>query len=178
VLTALVLSPLPGRLLEVEDPPERADAALVMAGDPGNERTSAAAELVRDGTARLLVLTGGVPEPGDSAESLRAVALQLGVQPERIRLEHTSVSTRESMVNVEPILRHESVRTLILVTSPSHQRRAFLAARHALPGVRIINRPTHAEPWPPGVWWARRRTPAMLLSEYLKLAYYGVRGWL
>lgn len=173
-----MLSSLPPRWLAVEDPPERADAALVMTGDPGYERTKAAADLVLNGTVRLLVLTGGEPWPGDSAESLRDVALRRGVAPESIRFENTSLDTRESLVNVAPILRREGVRSVILVTSPSHQRRASWTARRALPGIRIVNRPIHVEPWPPPRWWAARATRTIVLREYAKLVYYGVRGWL
>ncbi len=175
---ALVASDLPPRLLMVEDPLERADAALVMSGDVNYERTKSAAAIVRAGTARLLVVTGGVRWLGDSAESLRDEAVKRGVPPARIRHENRSRNTWESVVNVEPILRDEGVKTLILVTSPAHQRRAYLAARRALPGIRIVNRPIHVEPWPPARWWAERRTRGIVLSEYLKLAYYGVRGWL
>jgi len=177
--TALALSDAPVALLDVEDPLESADAALVMTGDPGFERTKAAARLVREGKARLLVLTGGEPWPGDSAASLRDRALREGVPSERIRLEDRSTDTRESLVNVGPLLREEGIRTLILVTSPSHQRRAFLAARRALPGLRIVNRPVRTRPWPPvRPWWRDAATRRVVLREYAKLAYYGLRGWI
>ncbi len=174
----LAASDLPPRLLMVEDPLERADAALVMSGDVNFERTKSAAALVRAGTARLLVVTGGVRWLGDSAESLRDEAQKRGVPPARIRYENRSRNTWESMVNVEPILRSEGVKTLILVTSPPHQRRAYMAARRALPGIRIINRPVHVDPWPPARWWAAGPARGVVPSEYLKLVYYGLRGWL
>jgi uncharacterized SAM-binding protein YcdF (DUF218 family) len=177
-VAAVVASDLPPRLLMVEDPLVRADAALVMSGDVNYERTKSAAALVRGGFARLLVLTGGVRWLGDSAESLRDEAEKLGVPAARIRYENRSRNTRDSVVDVEPILRDEGVKTVILVTSPFHQRRAYLAARRALPGIRIVNRPIHVEPWPPARWWADGRTRKIVLSEYAKLAYYGVRGWL
>jgi uncharacterized SAM-binding protein YcdF (DUF218 family) len=174
----VVLSPVPPAFLEVEDPTEPADAALVMSGDLGFERTKAAADLVRNGTPRLLILTGGDPWPGDSAASLREVALKRGVPESRIRFEDSSKSTRQSLVNVAPILQREGVRSVILVTSPSHQRRASLAARRALPGIRIINRPIHVEPWPPPRWWSSSAMRRVVLQEYAKLVYYGLRGWL
>lgn len=177
--TALLLSDIPPRLLDVEDPLEPADAALVMTGDPGFERTVAAARLVREGRARLLVLTGGEPWPGDSAASLRDRALREGVPSESIRLEDRSTDTRESLVNVAPILRQERVKTLILVTSPYHQRRAFLAARQTFPGLRIINRPVRTRPWPPiRSWWRDATTRRLVFQEYAKLVYYGLRGWI
>jgi uncharacterized SAM-binding protein YcdF (DUF218 family) len=178
-LLVLVASDLPPRFLVVEDPPESADAALVMSGDLNFDRTRAAALLVLDGKARLLVLTGGAPWGGDSAESLRDFAVKAGVPLSRIRYENTSLNTRDSVVNVQSILRREGVKTVVLVTSPSHQRRSFLAARRALPGIRIVNRPVRKEPWPPArPWWADARTRGIVAREYLKLAYYGLRGWL
>ena len=101
------------------------------------------------------------------------------MRPERIRLEDRSIDTRESLVNVEPILRSEAVHSLVLVTSPSHQRRAFLAARRALPGIRIVNRPVRKGPWPPvRPWWRSSATRRVVLREYAKLVYYGLRGWI
>ena len=98
---------------------------------------------------------------------------------ERIRYEDRSTDTRESLVNVAPILREEGVRTLVLVTSPYHQRRAFLAARRALPGLRIVNRPVRTQPWPPArPWWREAATRRVVLQEYAKLVYYGLRGWI
>lgn len=178
LVLVVVFADAPARWLNVVDPLQSADAALVMTGDPGFERTKSASALVRDGVARLLVLTGGEPWGGDSAASLRDKALDLGVPAERIRFEDASTDTRESLVAVEPILRRENVRTLILVTSPYHQRRAFLAARRALPGIRIINRPSPALGWKPEGWWRRRHTREIVLSEYGKLLYYATHGWI
>lgn len=178
-LAGVGLLPVPAAWLTVEDALRPADAVLVMTGDPGFERTKAAAKLVTSGVAPLLVLTGGDPWPGDSAASLRKVALEKGVRAEQIRLEDTSHGTRESLLAVEPLLRRENVRTLILVTSPYHQRRAYLAARRALPGIRIVNRPVRAEPWPPvRPWWRTKAVRRIVISEYGKLLYYGLRGWL
>lgn len=178
-LVLLLGSGAPPGFLDVEDPMEPADAAIVMTGDPGFERTKAASRLVLSGTARLLVLTGGEPWPGDSAASLRATALAQGVPPQRIRLEDRSSDTRESLLNIEPILRQERARVVILVTSPSHQRRAFLAARRALPGIRIINRPVRTEAWPPvSPWWRSGATRQVVVKEYSKLAYYALHGWI
>ena len=150
-----------------------------MTGDPGFERTKAAAKLVRDGTARLLILTGGEPWAGDSAASLRAMAEKHGVPGSASGLENRSTDTRESLVNVEPILRAEGVKTVILVTSPSHQRRAFLAARRrSRRASRIINRPVRRDPWPPVRRGGGRGVGRVVFREYAKLVYYGLRGWI
>jgi uncharacterized SAM-binding protein YcdF (DUF218 family) len=175
---ALVLSDTPARWLVLEDPLEHVDAALVLAGDPYYERTGTGASLVRDGWARLLVVTGGEPGPGDSAESLREKAIALGVPAERIRMETVSHSTREALVAVASVLRAEQVASVAIVTSPYHQRRAYLVARQALRGLRLVNRPVRGSFWDSRRWWAHRESRRVVVSEYGKLAYYALRGWL
>ena len=174
---AAVFADEPAQFLIARDLPRVTDAALVLAGDPDYERTRSAARLVLAGEARLLILTGGEPGPGDSAESLRQVALGLGVSPEAIRMEQVSRSTRESMVAVQPILAREGIRTLAVVTSPYHQRRASWTARRALPGIEIVNRPADPAGWRPAGWWKTRWNQRIVVGEYAKLAYYILRGW-
>jgi uncharacterized SAM-binding protein YcdF (DUF218 family) len=168
----------PGHWLVLEDAPGPADAAVVLAGDPDYERTAAAARLVNAGECRLLILTGGETGPGDSASSLERHALSLGVPPERIRLEAQSDSTRESLLHVAPILAREGVRSVALVTSPYHQRRAYLAARRAWPGVTIRNRPARPSVWAADGWWRDAWSRRVVVSEYGKLVYYALRRWI
>lgn len=168
----------PARLLIVEDPPAPSDAIVVMAGDPDYERTATAAALMRAGRSRLLILTGGERGPGDSAESLRAQAVALGVRPEDIRLETASHTTREAVLGAAPILRSVGARTVTLVTSPYHQRRAAAAARRAWPGIAVLSHPASPSSWRPDHWWRDRGRRAVVVSEYVKLAYYWARGWI
>jgi uncharacterized SAM-binding protein YcdF (DUF218 family) len=174
---AAVFADEPARWLVAEDPPGPADAAVALAGDPDYERTKTAARLVLAGEARLLILTGGEPGPGDSAQSLRAVAIRMGVPPERIRMEQVSRSTRGSMEAIRPILEREGVRSLAVVTSPYHQRRAAWTAARTLPGVLIVSRPADPSGWRPEGWWRTRWGRRIVLGEYAKLAYYVLRGW-
>jgi uncharacterized SAM-binding protein YcdF (DUF218 family) len=178
VALALLLTNAPAAWLRVEDPPGAVDAAVVLAGDPDYERTIMASQLVLSGEARLLILTGGEPGPGDSALDLRKKALALGVAPERIRLEGTSRSTYEEIVNVLPILKAEGVRSVALVTSPYHQRRAWLTARKGWPGVAIHNRPARGSSFTASGWWRDPKRRGLVVSEYKKIAYYLLRGWL
>jgi uncharacterized SAM-binding protein YcdF (DUF218 family) len=174
---AAVFADEPARFLVASDPPRETDAALVLAGDPDYERTRTAVRLVLSKQARLLILTGGEPGPGDSAESLRQVALGLGVPAEVIRMEQVSRSTRESMLAVREILAEEGIRTLAVVTSPYHQRRAAWTAKRALPGIEIVSRPADPSFWRPADWWKTRPGRRIVVGEYAKLAYYMLRGW-
>ncbi len=177
VALAAVFADEPAEWLNARDAARVTDAVLVLAGDPDYERTRTAVRLVLAGEARLLVLTGGEPGPGDSAESLRQVALGLGVPPEAIRMELVSRSTRESMLAVREVLAEERIRTLALVTSPYHQRRAAWTAQRALPGIEVVSRPADPSFWRPAGWWKTRSGRRIVVGEYAKLAYYMLRGW-
>jgi uncharacterized SAM-binding protein YcdF (DUF218 family) len=172
-----VFADAPGHWLVVSDPPRAADAALVLAGDLDFMRTKRAARLLVDGQVRLLIVTGGEPSPGDSAESLREEAIRAGVPPDRIRMEQVSHGVHESMEAIRGILTEEQVRTLAVVTSPYHQRRAVWTARQTLPGVAILSPPADALEWRPEGWWRTRGNRRIVLGEYAKLAYYLLRGW-
>lgn len=174
---AAVFADEPARWLIVPDEGRRADAALVLAGDPDYERTKTGARLLLSGEVRLLILTGGEPGPGDSATSLREVALRMGVPAAAIRMEQVSRSTRESMVAVRDILEREGVRRLAVVTSPYHQRRAVWAARRGLPGIEIVSRPADPAFWRPDGWWKTPFGRRLVVGEFLKIGYYAIRGW-
>jgi uncharacterized SAM-binding protein YcdF (DUF218 family) len=174
---AAVFADEPARWLVVADPPRWADAAVVLAGDPDYERTKTASRLLLEGQVRLLIVTGGEPGPGDSATSLRDVALRAGVPAEKIRMEQVSHSTRGSMEAIRPILEREGIRSVAVVTSPYHQRRAVWTARKTLRGVEIVSRPAEPAGWKPEGWWKTRWNRRIVLGEYAKLAYYVLRGW-
>ena len=174
---AAVFADEPARWLVVADPPRWADAAVVLAGDPDYERTKSAARLLLEGQVGLLILTGGEPGPGDSATSLRDVAVRAGVPAERIRMEQVSRSTHGSMEAIRPILEQEGIRSVAVVTSPYHQRRAVWAARKTLRGVKIVSRPAEPAGWRPEGWWKTRWNRRIVLGEYTKLVYYVLRGW-
>ena len=176
---AFALTDIPARWLVLQDPSGPVDAVVVLAGDPDYERTALASSLVVSGQARWLVLTGGEwLGPGDSAYSLRKKALELGVAPRQIQVETGSRTTQEALTAVFPILRRLDVQSVALVTSPYHQRRAFWTARRAWAGLRILNRPAEPSSWSPRGWWRKPRSRRIVLSEYAKLLYYGVRGWI
>ena len=168
-----------GDWLVLRDPPTRTDAALVLGGDPYFERTGHAVRLLKKGLVTRLIFCGGEPGSGDHALSLMQHARELGAPEESLLIEDRSHSTRESVEFALPLLQENRIRSLTLVTSPFHQRRTFLAARKSLGNeIRLINSPADPSFWKPDGWWRDWWSAKVVFTEYVKLVYYFLRGWI
>ena len=127
-------------------PPQRPDPDLKLAAD----RVWHAARLYHAGKVRLVWLSGGAVEPGDAneAEGMQQFLLDLGVPRQAIRLEKSSVNTLTNAQFVAGQLRSEGVRSVLLVTSALHMRRALrnferagIAAQPAATDYEVVDRP-------------------------------------
>ena len=149
---------------------EWSDAALVLSGDVDYLRLKRAAGLYREGRVRLLVLTGaGIG--GDSALAMREFAeRQLGVPARAMVLETRSATTRENLEFAASLLRQSHVSRVALVTSRSHMGRALRTARRLVPGLQWVPVPVDDAGPPSRIWRTR-------LQEWVKLAWYWLRGW-
>lgn len=149
--------------------PVAADAALVMSGDVDYRRLERAVALLQARSVCWLVLTGG-GVGGDSAATMRELAIEKGVAADRILTEDRATTTRENLLLSVPVIRARGFAVIALVTNASHMARAERVARKALPGVRWIP-VSVADPGP------RARIYRTRLQEWVKLAWYALRGW-
>ena len=138
--------------LVVDDPRERADAIVVVAGStPSREET--AAGLFRAGWApRVLVSRQFVP---GRVQRL----INMGIR--RLDFQGESVAA---------LARDRGWRRLILVTTPFHARRVQLIWRRESDGAiegRLAAVPDECAA--EDVWWRRRRCSEAVLHEYLGL---------
>jgi uncharacterized SAM-binding protein YcdF (DUF218 family) len=200
VLTALLVAGVAGavrfaaRFLVVADPlPARADAIVVLAGLPP-ARLLEAADLYRGGHGPRIVLTRVRRPPGTVALAPRGIAvpdasdeardwlLALGVPANAVTiLDGRAASTTSEARLIAGWACRSRVRSLIVVTSPSHTRRARLILRRILgPDIALAVRPARADFFPVRHWWRSRRASKLVLSEYQKLANYWLneRWWL
>jgi uncharacterized SAM-binding protein YcdF (DUF218 family) len=137
------------------------------------------------GGTPFVIVSGGVPDPrrGLRPESaLMAAALaEAGVPPDRVLQDREAKTTHDHPRTVAPLLGAHQVRRFVLVTSPTHMRRALAVFRKAgfdpIPSVSLI-RSEHLAPLP----WLRPNDESMLLSnsavyDYLAWVEYWLRGW-
>ncbi len=92
------------------------------------DRVRTACALYRNGTVKKLIFSGG---PGDGAvhetESMRRMAVQLGVKPEDILVDTAGVNTQATIRNTGPMFRALGARRILVVSHFYHLPRIKLA---------------------------------------------------
>jgi uncharacterized SAM-binding protein YcdF (DUF218 family) len=159
-------------------PPAPGCAVAVLGArvDEGGIASATLAARVREGleasrSGALLVISGGVGDfPPAESEVGRALALDAGIAPHRIRVETNSHSTRENARESAKVLRQEGVACVQLVSDPYHLARARWAFDRE--GLAVTLRPVLDAPrhrsFASRVWWTAREVPAfvkMMVSE-------------
>jgi uncharacterized SAM-binding protein YcdF (DUF218 family) len=168
-----------GYYLSPQSPLAKADAIVAISGGETDARTTEAVQLYQDGWASHIVFSGAALDPNgpSNARAMATIAEQQGVPAKAIRLDETAVNTRQNASDVAAILQNQGYHSIILVTSPYHQRRAYITFRRALGhDVPIINHSSYDQEWRRSDWWATPMSRALTYSELQKVAYELVSG--
>ncbi len=167
-----------GRFLVVADPLQKADAVVTLSGGE-RDRVAYAAKLFNEGYADWFVATNmkhdlpGVRVP--YGELVRQEAIWQGVPGERILIAPGIVETTyEEALAVRELAQERGWRSLIVVTSPYHTRRARVAFRDALrdTGIVVRIRPVNEHWYRADSWWKSRDGLRETWTEYAKLLLY------
>jgi uncharacterized SAM-binding protein YcdF (DUF218 family) len=171
---AFWLAALGGWLVRT-DPPVRADAALVLAGDYTGYRVLKAAEMVRQAYTRTVLVSGPEGMYGyNEAELEIPFAVRSGYPAFWfVAAPNQSHSTQEEALALVGMLRKRGVRTCLLVTSDYHTRRAGRIYRAAAPDLdfRVVGAVTPQ--FDPADWWHTREGRKTFFLEWTKT----VTGW-
>jgi uncharacterized SAM-binding protein YcdF (DUF218 family) len=166
--------PAVGRLLIWDDGRAPADIAVVLAGDFTGSRLKGAADLVRSGLAPMVLVSGpgelyGVNE-ADAA--IRLITAQGYPAEWFVPVRHESTSTRqEGRVLLDEMARRH-VRSVNLVTSNFHTRRArriyleLERERGGGPQIRMVAIPN--VDYDPAAWWRTREGRKVAFFEWTK----------
>jgi len=117
------------RWLVVSAPMERADALIVLGGEP-QARPTEAARLYRAGVAPKVFVTG----IGDSSRN-RQFLIAEGVPQDSFTVEPKSTTPFANATLLKPLLAGAQVRRALIVTSPFHTRRALGTFRKVMPEI-------------------------------------------
>jgi|SRR5579883_141593 uncharacterized SAM-binding protein YcdF (DUF218 family) len=159
-----------GDFLVKAEPPRNADLAVVLAGDFSGSRVTTAAELVREGYAPKALLSGpyGVYGYYESELALGFAEKQGFPASYFESFHHHALSTREEAAAIIPELRRRGAKTILLVTSDYHTRRAAKLFRAAAPDLTFIAVAAPDEYFSPHGWWRDRQGRKTFAIESMK----------
>ena len=158
-----------GTVMVRAEQPFQADVVSVLGGDWYGNRILKAGELVRQGYAPVVLVSGGGYLYGNyEAEMAVRFAVAHGYDAKLFRkLEYPAVSTKDEAVAVVREMRTMGVHRYLLVTSPFHTARAGRIFQAAAPelALRVIPSQDTLE-WEH--WWTSREAQKIFLMEFTK----------
>lgn len=168
---------------------ERADALVVLSGSAAyKERAAEAARLYAEGRAPVVLLSDdGVQGGWSQAEQRNPRFVELaaaelargGVPAESVRvLGGRPTNTHDEAAAVRAYAAEKGLRSLLVVTSAYHSRRALWTWRRVFEGsgVRVGLEPAEGARTPGAwSWWLSAAGWRQVAGEYVKMSYYVLR---
>ena len=183
----IFIAPFLAENLIVEKPLEHADVILVLAGSSVyQERARQAADVYKQGNAPKIVLTDDGTKGGWSkiekrnppyVEMARGVLIAEGVPAEVIEIikPNGSGTIHEAQITQKKA-RQENWKTILLVTSAYHTRRALWSFEKVSDGENlqfgIVAAPVGEQTPSSDYWWFSPRGWSFVAGEYVKSFYY------
>lgn len=190
LLSWFVVAWVAARALIIQADLDVADAIVVLSGGSTYlERTHRAAELYKQGRAKLIVLTDDHTRGGWSSalqtnpyfvERARDELIKRGVPSDNIRVAPGfASSTRDEAFIIRDYALTQGFRSILIVTSAYHTRRALHNLQQSFSGtgisVGIAPAPTGAQTPAPAFWWVHIEGWRSVGGEYVKLVYYWLK---
>jgi uncharacterized SAM-binding protein YcdF (DUF218 family) len=144
----------------VEDTLDRSDAIFVLSDDNFYaDRATRASQVYRQGLAPIVVASGRRLRPyAGVAELIEHDLIERGVPKDKIlRVAHDADNTREEAITLAQVAKQKKWRSIIVVTSNFHTRRARYIFSHVFPKdtkVRITG--ARDGDFDPERWWEKR----------------------
>jgi len=172
--------------LRVVEPPRPADAIVAFAGGVGEsgkagggylERVKQAVDLYHEGMASRLIFSSGYTFAFQEADLMRELAVSHGVPASAIILETKAANTYENVVFVREILDRHDWRSVLLVSSPYHMRRAILTWKKMAPEITVVPNPVpQSQFYSPHGLGASLEQMRGIFHEYVAIIVYWWQG--
>lgn len=164
--------------LSPQDSTSPSDAIVVVSGGQTQTRAKHGIELYNKDLAPKIIFSGAALDDGPSnAKEMAALARRSGVPDDAIEIDEDAKTTYQNAVNTKRILEESEGKSIILVTSPYHQRRAYITFKKVLgDGYNIENSSSYDNAWSKSAWWATPFGVWITVSELIKVGYTYVSG--
>lgn len=153
----------------IDEPAAHADALLLLGDDNFYaDRATRAAEMIRHGVAPVVVASGRRLRPSAGVAELQEHDLiERGAPKDKIlRFPHDADSTLEEAVALARLCSERHFRSVIVVTSNYHARRArYIFHKVFPPGIAVSVAGAHDGDFDPDHWWEKRKSEALFVHE-------------
>ena len=149
-----------------------ADAIVAVSGGDTAARTNEAIKLYQNGWAKYIIFSGAAADKSgpSNAAVMKRQAVSAGVPTEAILLETRSETTEQNAANTAQLLNKHAIKTVILVTSAYHQRRAAIEFQKSAPSITVRSHPVAEDrQWHGGGWWLTPTGWSLALQEIVKI---------
>lgn len=150
------------------------DAIVAISGGETDSRASEAIKLFQDGYADTLIFSGAAADTSgpSNAKAMERQALDAGIKPDHIIIDEVSANTSQNATAVARLIDQRHFQQIILVTSPYHQRRAYIEFKRAVSsGVKILNHSAIDHSWRRSDWWANPFSYRITIVELQKTLF-------
>ncbi len=161
-----------GRALVEDDGIQKADCILVPGGDNAGSRILRAAQLAEAGYAPYVLVDGPAGLMGHESDTTIRYATLQGFPAalfHPVWLPRGLDATSEEMKYLASgVLKQNNIKTVLLVTSNFHTRRAAHFLRKEAPWLKVIAVPAPDPYFTPDAWWKTRNGKKVFLFEWTK----------
>jgi uncharacterized SAM-binding protein YcdF (DUF218 family) len=157
----------------------KVDAIVAISGGDTAARTTEAVNLYKAGWGANIIFSGAALDPSgpSNAKAMSTLAIAAGVPAAAIALDEAATNTRQNATGAAEIIHANNYHSIILVTSPYHQRRAYINFRRVLGAdFVIVNHSSFDAGWRRSDWWATPLSRALTSDELQKVAYELLSG--
>jgi uncharacterized SAM-binding protein YcdF (DUF218 family) len=164
--------------LSPQDSLTKTDAIVVVSGGDTDARITEGVKLYQQKWAPKLIFSGAAAS-GDvsNALAMKRIAVTSGIPADDILIEEDSKTTAENADFTTKVIQDNEIKSIILVTSPYHQRRAYTQFRASLgKDFVILNHSAKDTTWRKQGWWENANARFLTLAEIMKNFYEIVRG--
>lgn len=176
-----------GHFLIFEQNPQKADVIVVLNGRD-TERSLAAVDLYNKGYANLIILARGSKQCGsdefwkrvnkdfNSKIFFQQAIEAMGIPENSFKLIGNGInSTYDEAKATKRFLKKNGYKSILLVTSKWHSKRAYLTFKSALKKdekITITCYPSRYDTFDPNAWWKNENDAELVFYEYVRLIFY------
>lgn len=155
-----------------------ADAIVAVSGGDTSARTAEAIKLYQNGWATKLIMSGAAQDKSgpSNAEAMAKQAVAAGVPEDVIITENKSETTQQNAEQTQSIFESYNIKSVILVTSSYHERRASLEFAARSPNVLVRRHPVSSDGQWSGWWWVTPQGWYLAISELVKIGVFYIGG--